>query len=63
MITAFINKENDSGVTMSCLVAAVPLFILIHLAIRVYLKRRSRNERRLAMQARMALERPGMPSL
>lgn len=63
MITVFINKENDSGVTMSCLVAAVPLLILIHLAVRVYLKRRSRNERRQALQARMALERPGMPSL
>jgi hypothetical protein len=63
LITTFINKENDNGVTMSCLVAAVPFLILLHLAIRVYLKRRRGNQHRLAMQARMAQERPGMPSL
>ena len=45
-INIFADKQNKNGLTMACLVTAVPFLVLVHLAIRIYLKRRRANQRR-----------------
>jgi hypothetical protein len=41
-VNLFAEKENTNGITMACLVAAIPLLVLLHVVVRICMRRRRR---------------------
>lgn len=62
MVDIFAEKENTNGITMACLVVTVPLLVLLHVVVKICMRRRG-GEGGQNRRAARPVDRSGMPTL